>query len=102
MILISGTTKDGKTVAVKLTFNNTFALKRNEVEYNAYKDIDAISGKKCKRFGICPILYAGTCVGGEVLVMQEVFTVSLAWVKENNIECSEETYFQIMLELVCI
>lgn len=71
----------------------------NEVE--AFKQLGAATSDKWKIYGIPFLLHFGKTQGQLVLVMPS-FDFSLTWIRENGIECSEDNFIQMVLELVFI
>lgn len=92
---------DDIEVAVKLFKINDTALVAYEEELACYEKMDATTGETCRIYGIPNIYFAGDARGTKVLVLPK-FKYSLKWFITYNVQCSEEFWLNVMLELVCI
>lgn len=86
---------------MKVLNHNGLNTDRYKRECAAYKKMDAIGdNKENQKYGIPSLLYTVDSEYEKILVMPR-FEYSILSL-EVQMKCTEETYLQIMLELVCI
>lgn len=99
IIRISGKTKAGIKVAVKLTNYDLEALQLYDAEIAIYILMNATTDKNCERYGIPYIYFYGDALGTKVIVMPE-FEHSLDSLKAKEIKFTVIDLFKVTQDLV--
>lgn len=96
-----GQSKDGTKVAVKIFYKNHTSQESYSIELDCYEKLGATHGDQCEKYGIPPILYHGPGADSLILVMPR-YNSDLIGLRTRNINVSDESWFYMMQQLVCI